>query len=152
LASKGGREESAMHVDFFIIQLSAEADRGPQEAAVAADGFIPMVVFANGPEQAFLVKTRASDVTAALEAAWERIDEPKARRVQYRAAVFAAMAAAVESGFEGEGSESDFPNDAVVLLAEALADTGVDDVDDISPCAVRFVRDDLGAPDYELAG
>jgi hypothetical protein len=139
-------------VDFFIIQLSADDDRGPQEEAVAAEGYMPLVVFANGPESAFLVKTRKADVEAALEAAWDRIDEPKVKRLQFRSAVFAAMADAVESEFQSVASESDFPNDAVLLFAEALAENGIDDFTDIDPCAVRFARDNLGEPDYELAG
>lgn len=141
-----------MKVDFFIIQLSADGDRGPQEEAVAAEGFVPIVVFANGPESAFLVKTRRADIDAALEAAWDRLDDPKARRVQFRASVFAAMAGAVESEFRDVGSESDFPNDAVILFAEALAENGIDDFEDIDPCAVRFAKDNLAEPDYELAG
>lgn len=140
-----------MIVEHFIIQLSAERDRGPQETAVAAEGFVPVVVFANGPEFAFLVKTRPADVEAALEAAWERIDAPKAKRLEFRAAVFATMAAAVESDFKTVASESDFPNDAVILFAEALADNGVDTFSDIDPCAVRFQKTALGEPDFELA-
>jgi acyl-CoA reductase-like NAD-dependent aldehyde dehydrogenase len=139
-------------VDFFIIQLSADGDRGPQEEAVAADGYIPIVVFANGPQSAFLVKTRKADLDAALEAAWDRIDEPKARRLQFRANVFAAMASAVESEFKTIASESDFPNDAVILFAEALAENGIDAFDEIDPCAIRFNREDLGEADYERAG
>jgi hypothetical protein len=139
-------------IDFFIIQFSAEDDRGPQEEAVAAEGLVPIVVFANGPEAAFLVKTRKADLEAALEAAWDRLDDTKARRVQFRAAVFSAMAEAVESEFKSVSSESDFPNDAVILFAEALAENGIDDFTDIEPCAVRFARDNLGDPDYEMAG
>ncbi len=141
-----------MKIDFFIIQLSAEDDRGPQEEAVAAEGLVPIVVFANGPESAFLVKTRKADIEAALEASWDRLDDTKARRIQFRGAVFAAMAAAVESEFGSVGSESDFPNDAVILFAEALAENGIDDFGDIEPCAVRFARDNLADPDYEIAG
>lgn len=140
-----------MTVDSFVIQLSAERDRGEQERTVVAEGYVPVVVFANGPENAFLVKTRPDDVEAALEAAWDRIDDPKAKRVEFRASVFAAMAQAVENDFQGILSETDFPNDAVILFAEALADNGVDTFSDIDPCAVRFQRTALGEPDFELA-
>ena len=140
-----------MKVDAFIIQLSADDDRGAQEEAVAAEGFVPVVVFANGPENAFLVKTRKTDIEAALDAAWERIDDTKAQKLQFRAAVFAAMADAVESEFKSVASESDFPNDAVLLFAEALAENGIDEFADIDPCAIRFARDSLAEPDYELA-
>ncbi len=62
------------------------------------------------------------------------------------------MAAAVESEFGSVGSESDFPNDAVILFAEALAENGIDDFGDIEPAPVRFARDNLADPDYEIAG
>jgi hypothetical protein len=140
-----------MTVESFVIQLSAERDRGDQERAVVAEGYVPVVVFANGPENAFLVKTRPDDVEAALEAAWDRIDHPKAKRIEFRASVFAAMAQAVETDFSAVLSETDFPNDAVILFAEALADNGVDTFSDVDPCAVRFDRAKLGEPEFELA-
>ncbi len=95
---------------------------------------------------------RKADLDAALEAAWDRIDDPKAKRLQFRAAVFTAMASAVESEFKTIASESGFPDDAVILFAEALAENGIDALDEIEPCAIRFNREDLGEADYERAG
>jgi hypothetical protein len=140
-----------MRVDSFIIQVSAAADRGPQEEAIIAEGMVPIVVFANDPEHAYLVRARVEDIDAALEAAWDRVGEPADERLDFVESVFDAMAEAVEKGFDDPDAPHDFPNDAVILFAEALVDHDIETAGEIVPCAVRFVRDDLENPDYEIA-
>ena len=140
-----------MYVDSFIIQVSAAADRGPKEEAIIKDGMLPVVVFANDPEHAYLVRARPEDVDAALEAAWDRIGEPSDERLEFRESVFEAMAKAIEDGFDNPQNEHDFPNDAVILFAEALVEHDIETSDEIVPCAVRFARDELDNPDYETA-
>ncbi len=151
LAAVGRRREDALQVESFIIQFSAAVDRGPQEEAVIAAGHVPIVVFANDPEHAYLVRARPEDIDAALEAAWDRIAEPADERLEFRERVFDAMAAAVEKGFDGAGAEHDFPNDAVILFAEALVEHDIETAGEIIPCAVHFMREDLENPDYEIA-
>lgn len=140
-----------MRVESFIIQVSAAADRGPQEEAVIASGHVPVVVFANDPDHAYLVRARPEDIDAALEAAWDRITEPADERLEFRERVFDAMAEAVEKGFDDPGGAHDFPNDAVILFAEALVEHDIETAGEIVPCAVHFMREDLENPDYETA-
>jgi hypothetical protein len=140
-----------MRVDTFIIQVSAAADRGPQEEALIAEGLVPIVVFANDPEHAYLVRARPEDIDAALESAWDRIADPADERLEFRESVFDAMAEAVEKGFDDVEAARDFPNDSVILFAEALVEHDIETAGEIVPCAVRFVREELDAPDYETA-
>lgn len=140
-----------MRVDSFIIQVSAPVDRGPQEEAIIADGMVPIVVFANDPEHAYLVRARVEDIDAALEAAWDRIAEPADDRLEFRQSVFDAMAEAVEKGFDDPEASNDFPNDSVILFAEVLVEHDIETAGEIVPCAARFVADDLENPDYEIA-
>ncbi len=140
-----------MKIEAFIIQFSAVEDRSPQEEAAAAEGLIPIVVFANGPENAYLVRARPEDIQSALDEAWSHIDAARRERQGRRAGVFTAMAEAVESDFASAQGETDFPKATLFLFAEALADEGVDALDDIEPCAVRFVADALMSPNYETA-
>jgi hypothetical protein len=143
-----GREGS---VQQLIIQLSAAEDRGPQEEAVAGEGFIPLVVFANGPENAFLVRTTADVLDAALVAAQDRLDEPGGARLTFRRSLYEGMRQSIEADFAEPGALDSFPDLALQLFAEALAQQGIDRTQEVPPCAVRFAADNLDEPDYEEA-
>lgn len=144
-------EAGRLKVNDIIIQLSAPEDRGPQEESVAAEGFVPLVVFANGPEHAFLVRTTNDILDSALEAAQDRLDEPQSARLAFRRQLFEAMQQAIESDFSGENALEAFPTDALQLFAEGLSEQGIDQAADAPACAVRFAKDNLAAPDFETA-
>jgi len=144
-------DSGGLKVQDIIIQLSAPEDRGPQEESVAAEGFVPLVVFANGPEHAFLVRTTNDILDAALEAAHDRLDEPASTRLAFRRHMFESMQRAIETDFDGEEALDTFPSDALQLFAEGLAEQGIDQAADAPPCAVRFAKDNLAAPDFETA-
>lgn len=149
--SRVNGDPSNLTVEELIIQLSAPEDRGPQEENVAAEGFLPIVVFANGPEHAYLVRTTQDDLDAALEAAQDRRSEAEQARLSFRRRLFDAMSQAIETDFAGPEALNKFPNDALLLFAEALAQNGVEEATDTPPCAVRFARDNLAEPDFENA-
>jgi hypothetical protein len=138
-------------VDSLIFQISAEADRGEQERELAEQGLTPLVAFANGPENAFLLAARPEDLEAAFAAAKERAEGLGAEQLAVRMRVFDAMAYAIETDMKYLAEPSDFPNDAVLLMVEALYQYGLDSPAQIVPCAVRFVRDNLQEPDFEIA-
>lgn len=151
MSALNGRGQAGPIVQQLIIQMSAAEDRGPQEEAVAAEGFVPLVVFANGPENAFLVRTTADLLNAALEAALERLDGGSGARLSFRSAVYGAMRTAIEQDFSAEDAMDQFPGLALQLFAEALAQHGVARATAIPACAVRFAPDNLSAPDFETA-
>lgn len=140
-----------LKVDSFIFQVSAESDRSEQERALAGDGLLPVMAFANGPENMFLLAARADDLKAAFAHAKDLAEGLGAEQLALRMRVFEALAYAVETEMKYQAQDSDFPNDAVFLLVEALYQYGIDGPEDIAPCAVRFVRDNLADPDFELA-
>lgn len=151
MSALNGRGQDSPNVQQLIIQMSAVEDRGPQEEAVATEGFIPLVVFANGPENAFLVRTTVEILDAALDAAHERLDEGTASRLTFRSTLYSAMRTSIEQDFSAEEAMDAFPSLALQLFAEALAQHGVEHAGDIPPCAVRFAPDNLHEPDFETA-
>jgi hypothetical protein len=138
-------------VDSFIFQVSSESDRGDQERALAGDGLLPVMAFANGPENAFLLAARQDDLKAAFAQARDLAEGLGAEQLALRMRVFEQLAYAVETDMKYQAQDSDFPNDVIFLLIQALYQYGLDGPDDIAPCAVRFVRENLAEPDFELA-
>jgi len=138
-------------VESLIFQISSDADRGEQERAFAADGLVPVMAFANGPENAFLIAARKEDLVAAFANARALAEGLGAERIAQRMRVYDALAYAIETEMKYLDGPSDFPNDCVFLLVEALYQYGMDGPDDIAPCATRFVRDNLQDPDFEVA-
>lgn len=138
-------------VDSLIFQVSADADRGEQEKALAADGVIPVMVFANGPENAFLVGARAQDVDAAFAHAQELAEGLGAERLALRMRVFDGLAYAIETDMKYLAEASDFPNDVTFLFVDALQQYGLDEAAQIGGCAVRYTRENLQEPDFEYA-
>lgn len=138
-------------VESLILQISAEADRGEQEAKLAADGVIPIALFANGPENAFLLGARGPDLDAAFEASRERADGLGAERLALRMRTFEALAYAIETDLKYLADPTDFPNDAMMMLVEALYQYGLDEAGQLRPCAVRYTRTNLDEPDFEMA-
>lgn len=141
--------DGATRIDEFVIQLSSEGDRTPEEQEAASQGFLPLLVMAAGSQSAFLLRARPQDLDAALDAAADR--DATEDRIEYRRALFDGMASAVEADFSLEDSKRDFVGGALLLFAEGLADSGLDTIEEIGPCAVRFQRDRLDEPDYETA-
>lgn len=138
-------------VDSIIFQISLDAHRGEQERALSGQGLLPIIAFANGPEHPFLLAARPEDLDAAFTNARDLAEGLGAEQLALRMRVFDQMAYAIETDMKYLEQPSDFPNDAVFLLVEALYQYGLDGPKDIAPCAVRFVRDNLHAPDFELA-
>lgn len=138
-------------VESLIFQVSAPADRGPQELALVEKGLMPVVLFANGPEQPMLLAARPEDVDAAFAVSKDLAEGLGAERLAVRMRVFEAIAYAIETDMKYLADPSDFPNDAVLMLVEALYQYGVDDAAGIPACAVRFTRDNMQDPDFEPA-
>lgn len=138
-------------VDSLIFQVSAEADRGDQERAIAGRDILPIMVFANGPENAFLVGARTQDLDAAFAAARDRAEGLGAERLAIRMRVFEALAYAIQTDMKYLADEGEFPNDVVLLMVEALYQYGIDEAAQIQPCAVRFTREIMQDPDFEMA-
>lgn len=135
----------------LILQISAEPDRGDQEKKIAEDGLIPIALFADGPENAYLLGARASDLDAAFEASRERADGLGAERLALRMRTFEALAYAIETDMKYLADPADFPNDAVLMFVEALYQYGLDEAAQLGPCAVRYTRTNLDEPDFEMA-
>jgi hypothetical protein len=138
-------------VESLILQISAEADRGEQEKKMAVDGVIPVAMFANGPENAYLLGVRAPDLDAAFEASRERAEGLGAERLALRMRTFDSLAYAIETDLKYLADPTEFPNDAMLLLVEALYQYGLDEAAQIRPCAVRYTRTTLDEPDFEMA-
>lgn len=138
-------------VESLIFQVSAEADRGDQEKALAETGLMPVLLFANGPESPFLLAARPEDIDAAFKVSKDLAEGMGAERLAVRMRVFEALAHAIETDMKYLADPSDFPNDAVLMLVEALYQYGVDDAAGITPCAVRYTRDNMQDPDFEVA-
>ena len=138
-------------VESLIFQVSSPGDRGPQELALVEKGLMPVVLFANGPEQPFLLAARPEDVDAAFAASKDLAEGLGAERLAVRMRVFDSLAYAIETDMKYLADPSDFPHEAVMMLVEALYQYGVDDAAGIPPCAVRFTRDNMQDPDFEVA-
>jgi len=135
----------------LILQISAPADQGDQEKKLAEDGLIPIALFANGPENAYLLGARAADLDAAFDASRERAEGLGAERLALRMRTFEALAYAIETDMKYLSDPSDFPNDAVLMLVEALYQYGLDEAAQLGACAVRYARTNLDEPDFEMA-
>jgi hypothetical protein len=135
----------------LILQISAEIDRSEQERKLAADGLIPIALFADGPENAYLLGARAPDLDAAFEGARERAEGLGAERLALRMRTFEALAYAIETDMKYLADPADFPNDAVMMFVEALYQYGLDEAAQVGPCAVRYTRTNLDEPDFEMA-
>lgn len=138
-------------VESLIFQISAEADRGDQEKALAAEGLLPVMVFANGPENAFLVGARPKDVDAAFENARDLAEGLGAERLAIRMRVFESIAYAIETDMKYLADPSDFPNDVTLLMVEAFYQYGLDEAAQATACAARFTRETMQDPDFEMA-
>lgn len=138
-------------VDSLIFQISADADRSEQERAFAADGLLPVMAFANGPENPFLLAARTEDLEAAFVQAKELAEGMGAERLAQRMRIYDALAYAIETDMKYLAEPSDFANDCVFMLVEALYQYGLDGPADIAPCAVRYTRDNPQDPDFEMA-
>jgi len=138
-------------VESIFLQISAEADRTDKERELAEAGLTPFVLFANSPENAFLLAARPVDLEAAFAAARERADGLGAERLALRMRIFDQLAQAIETDMKYLVEEMEFPNNALLLLVEGLCQVGIDEVDAILPCAMRFTPDTMQEPDFELA-
>jgi hypothetical protein len=138
-------------VESLILQISAEADRGEQEKKMAVDGVIPVAMFANGPENAYLLGVRAPDLDAAFEASRERAEGLGAERLALRMRTFESLAYAIETDMKYLADPTDFPNEAMTMLVEALYQFGLDEAAQLRPCAVRYTRTNIDEPDFEMA-
>ena len=64
---------------------------------------------------------------------------------------FEALAYAIETDLKYLADPTDFPNDAMMMLVEALYQYGLDEAGQLRPCAVRYTRTNLDEPDFEMA-
>jgi hypothetical protein len=138
-------------VDQIILQVSRPEDRSDQEIDIAEQGLIPIVLFANGPENAYLFGARREDVDSAFGVSIDLADGLGAERLAVRLRLFEGLAYAIETDMRSLADPSDFPNDAMALFIEAMQQFGLEDSGQLRPCAVRFVRGDLESPDLEAA-
>jgi hypothetical protein len=138
-------------VETLTIQLPNAEEWGEEEKQLAEQGLQPLVMFVNGPKMALLLAARPTDLQASLAGAIERLELLPAERMAFRGRVFEAVAFAIETQFKYLSNPSDLPNDAVILFCEALAHHGFIRVEDVGPCAVRFLKNDMENPDYEDA-
>jgi len=138
-------------VESLIFQVSAEADRGEQERALAETGLMPVVMFANGPDAPFLLAAKPEDLDAAFAVSKDLAEGMGAERLAVRMRVFDSLAYAIETDMKYLADPSDFPNDAVMMLVEALYQYGVDDAAGIPACAVRYTRTNMQDPEFEAA-
>lgn len=141
----------AQDVEMFIIQISRPQDRSEAELAMIADGVTPIMVFADGPDKAFLVGAKPDDLAAAMADAKTLADGYGADRLARRMRIFSGLSDAINTQFKYLADPSDFPNGVVILFAEALVQYGLEDPADLVPCAVRFLRANLELPDFEEA-
>jgi hypothetical protein len=138
-------------VDSLIFQLSAEANRGAQEKELMEKGLVPISVFANGPDNAFLIAARLEDLNAAFGASGTLAEGLGAERLAFRMRRFDAISFAIETDMKYMSDPSEFPNDCMFLLVEALHQVGFRAWDEVPPSAVAFERNDLHQPFFEPA-
>jgi hypothetical protein len=138
-------------IQMMILQISRPQDRNAEETAIAADGMMPITLFADGPDKAFLIGARPEDLATVFAAAIERADGYGADRLALRMRAFSDLSDAINTQFKYLADPSDFPNAVTFLLVEALAQIGFRNADDIRPCAVRYLRNQMETPDYEDA-
>jgi hypothetical protein len=135
----------------FIIQVSRPQDRMDAERDLAGQGLLPITLFADGPELAFLVGAKPADLSEAFASAHKLAQGYGADRLAMRMRLFNALSDAIATQFKYVADPADFPNDVALLFAEALVQVGLSAPEDITPCAVRFLRANLEMPDFEEA-
>ena len=138
-------------VDSLIMQVSADIDRTEKEHELAQGGLLPFLLFANSPDNAFLLAARRVDLEAAFAAARERAEGLGAERLALRMRLFEDLSQAIETDMKYLVDEMEFPNSALTLFTDALCQFGIDDADMLPPCAMRFTADNIQDPDFELA-
>jgi hypothetical protein len=138
-------------VDMIIIQVSRPQDRMEAETALAAQGLLPITLFADGPEKAFLIGAKPDDLKSAFASSTVLAAGYGADRLAMRMRVFNGISDAIRTEFKYLADPADFPNDVALLFVEALVQVGLSEPDDITPCAVRFLRANLDMPDFEEA-
>lgn len=138
-------------IDMMILQISRPQDRNPQEAALADEGAMPITLFADGPDKAFLIGARPEDLQTAFTGAIERAEGYGADRLALRMRAFADLSDAINTEFKYLADPADFPNTVAFLLVEALVQVGFRSAEEIRPCAVRYLREQMETPDYEDA-
>jgi hypothetical protein len=138
-----------VRLESLILQISAERDRSDREKALVAQGALPIIVFANGPDSPFLVAARREDLDAAFAASEELSEGLGAERLARRMRVFDALSFAIETDMKFlEDDQSQFPNDALFMMVEGLHQVGLRSPNELRPCAVRFDRTQLDHPFY----
>jgi hypothetical protein len=138
-------------IDMMIMQVSRPQDRAEAEIRLTDEGMIPITLFADGPDKAFLVGARHEDLASAFEAARARAQGYGADRLALRMRTFSDLSDAINTQFKYLADPVDFPNAVALLFVEALVQIGMDSPDQLVPCAVRFLRNNLEAPDFETA-
>lgn len=138
-------------VDSLIFQLSADADRGAQERELMEKGLAPISIFANGPENAFLIAAKPEDLNAAFGTSDSLAEGLGAERLAFRMRRFDAISFAIETDMKYTPDPADFANDCMFLLIEALHQVGFRAWDEVPPSAVAFERNDLHQPFFEPA-
>jgi hypothetical protein len=138
-------------VETLIIQMSRENDRSDKEKELAAQGLIPLIAFANGPEHAYLLGARPEDLAESFAVAHNLAEGLGAERLAIRMRVFNALAYAIETDMKFQVEETDFPNDVLLMFVDALVQYGIESPDVMVPCAVLWRATDLEDPDYEEA-
>lgn len=137
----GERAMMTQQVKHVTVQFSHPLDDRGHAAELRADGLVPLLV--NGTHVA---ATTEPHLQEALELTVERLaSESHAETLRFRRRVFDALAMAIEAGENADFTE--FPHDALLLLAEGLVHHGYTDADALPFCAIRFRRDDLATPE-----
>lgn len=122
------------------VQFSDPRDDARLAAELRADGLVPLLV--NGTHVA---ATTEDHLQQALDSIVERLEgESPAQTRAFRRTVWEAVAGALEAGEDADFTN--FPDDAVLLLAEGLVHHGFRRAEQLPFCAVRFLRDDLETP------
>jgi hypothetical protein len=96
------------------------------------------------------VGARPQDVDAAFAVARERAEGLGAERLAIRMRTFEALAYAVETDMKYV-TGGELPHDVTLLLVEALYQYGLDEASQASACAVRYTRENMQDPDFEMA-
>lgn len=136
----GMRAMTKHRVKHVTVQFSHPLDDRGHAAELRADGLVPLLV--NGTHVA---ATTEPHLQEALDLTAERLaGETHAETLHFRRKVVEALAFALEAGADADFTE--FPHDALLLLAEGLVHHGHRTAEALPFCAVRFHRDDLATP------
>jgi hypothetical protein len=138
-------------IQMMILQISRPQDRAGPELEVAEKGLLPITLYADGPERAYLIGAQPQDMQTVFAAAAERADGYGADRLALRMRLFSSLSDAINTQFKYQADEAEFPNAVLVMLVEALVQVGFTAPQHVRPCAVRYLRANLEMPDYEDA-